>query len=151
MLDSYRELLDMVVQAPTRLRAAAEAAGEPRGGEWSAAQVLAHMAAAEHLWQGRLNLLLREPNAHIRPGPNDKVRQVQDDLQGGTVDDNLAAFNTLRGEIVSLLMGLSLRDWERTATHETRGEVTIADVVDGIIDHDNEHIEQLERLAVSSL
>jgi uncharacterized damage-inducible protein DinB len=150
MLDSYRELLDMVVQGPARLRTAAEAAGDPPAGEWSAAQVLAHMAAAEHLWLERVNRMIRETNAHIRPGRNEKVSQIQAELMRGNVEGNLEAFNAARGEMVSLLMGLSLRDWERTATHETRGEVTIADIVDGIIDHDNEHIEQIERLAVSS-
>jgi hypothetical protein len=40
-------------------------------------------------------------------------------------------------------MGLSLRDWERTGIHDTRGELTIADVVEDIVDHDAEHVAQL--------
>ena len=64
----------------------------------------------------------------------------------GSLDDNLAAFNAIRGETVSLLMGLSLRDWEKTGTHETRGEISIADVAEGIIDHDAEHLQQIEAL-----
>ena len=60
------------------------------------------------------------------------------------MDDNLAAFNTLRGESVSLLMGLSLIDWDRSGTHTTRGTLSIADVVEDIVDHDAEHIGQLE-------
>jgi uncharacterized damage-inducible protein DinB len=150
MLDSYRELLDMVVQGPARLRAAADAAGGPPDGEWSAAQVLAHMTAVEHLWLERVNLMMRETNAHIRPGPNAKISQVEEELMSGDVAGNLEAFNTVRGEMVSLLMGLSLRDWERTATHAIRGEISIADVVDQIIDHDNEHIQQIEQLANSA-
>ncbi len=146
MLDSYRELLDIVVQSPTQLKAAAESAGEPAEGEWSAAQVLAHMASAENLWLERLNLLLREKEPRIRPGVSDKTRQIQDQLMDGTVADNLDAFNTARGEIVSLLMGLSLRDWERTGTHDVNGEISIADVVESIVDHDAEHIEQIKAL-----
>ena len=146
MLDSYRELLDIVVQGPTQLKSAAETAGEPPEGEWSAAQVLAHMAAAEHLWLERLNLLLREKEPRIRPGGSGKTAEVQEQLMDGTVANNLDAFNTTRGEIVSLLMGLSLRDWERTGIHDTTGEISIADVVESIVDHDAEHIAQLEAL-----
>ena len=146
MLDSYRELLDIVVQGPTQLKSAAETAGEPPEGEWSAAQVLAHMAATEHLWLERLNLLLRENEPRIRPTGSGKSADVEEQLMGGSVDDNLDAFNTTRGEIVSLLMGLSLRDWERSGTHDTRGEISIADVVESIVDHDAEHIAQLQAL-----
>ncbi len=146
MLDSYRELLDIVVQGPTQLRAAADAAGEPPEGEWNAVQVLAHMAAVEHLWLERLNLLLREKEPRIRSGASEKTRQVQEEFMGGSVDGNLEAFNTTRGEIVSLLMGLSLRDWERSGTHDISGEISIADVVESIVDHDAEHIAQLQAL-----
>lgn len=146
MLDSYRELLDIVVQGPARLRAAAETAGAPTEGEWSAAEVLAHMAATENLWLERLNQLLREKEPRIRPGGSGKAAEIQERLMTGTVADNLDAFNAARGEIVSLLMGLSLRDWERSGAHDTRGEITIADVAESIIDHDAEHIAQLEAL-----
>jgi uncharacterized damage-inducible protein DinB len=147
MLDSYRELLDLVVQAPAQLKAAAETAGEPPEGEWSAAQVLAHMAGAEQLWLERLNQLLREREPRIRPSGSSKAAEVQQQLMDGTVGANLDAFNATRGEIVSLLMGLSLRDWERTGIHDTRGEITIADVAETIIDHDAEHIAQIEALS----
>ncbi len=146
MLDSYRELLDIVVQGPTQLKSAAETAGEPPEGEWNAAQVVAHMAAAEHLWLERLNLLLREKEPRIRPGGSGKSAEIQEQLMGGSIDDNLDAFNTTRGEIVSLLMGLSLRDWERSGTHDIHGEISIADVVESIVDHDAEHMAQLQAL-----
>ncbi len=146
MLDSYRELLDIVVQSPTQMRAAAEAAGEAPEGEWNAAQVLAHMAAVEQLWLERLNQLLREKEPRIRPGGSGKIGEVEAQLMGGNVADNLEAFNTSRGEIVSLLMGLSLRDWERSGTHDISGEISIADVVESIVDHDAEHIAQLQAL-----
>jgi uncharacterized damage-inducible protein DinB len=146
MLDSYRELLDLLAQTPTKLREAAERAGEPPAGEWSAAQVLAHMAATEQLWFGRLNAIMHEPDALLK-APGAEYQQAQDALMGGSIDDNLAAFNNVRGESVSLLMGLSLRDWDKTGTHETRGELSIADVVETMVDHDAEHINQIAALS----
>ena len=144
-LDSYRELLDLLVATPTKLKDAATAAGDPPSGEWSAAQTLAHMAAAERLWLGRLNGIINQPDALLKQ-PGDEYKEYQDRLMAGSVDDNLAEFNTARGEVVSLLMGLSLRDWEKTGTHERRGEITIADVVEDMVDHDAEHLGQIEAL-----
>jgi hypothetical protein len=146
VLESYRELLDLLTQTPTKLRDAANAAGDPPAGEWGAAQVLAHMAESERLLLDRLNQLMNQPEPLLR-APSREIQEYGASLMGGTIEDNLAAFNSHRGEVVSLLMGLSLRDWERTGTHEKHGEVTIADVVENFIDHDTEHLEQLESLA----
>ena len=145
MLDTYRELLDLLVQTPTKLREAAELAGTPPDGEWGAAQVLAHMAATEGFWLERLNLLLRETDPLLR-APSGEMGTRQDALMNDTIADNLAAFNQVRGETISLLMGFSLRDWDRSGTHETRGEMSIADVADMMVDHDAEHLEQLHAL-----
>nr|ALS90417.1 DinB superfamily [uncultured bacterium] len=146
VLDTYRELLDLLVRTPTRLRETAQAAGDAPEGEWSAAQVLAHMAATERLWLGRVSLLISERDPLLRP-PSAELAAQQESMMTGSVDDNLAAFNSARGETVSLLMGLSLIDWDRSGTHPTRGALSIADVVEDIVDHDAEHLEQLEALA----
>jgi hypothetical protein len=146
VLDTYRELLDSLVQTPARLKAAADAAGDPPAGEWGAAQVLAHLAATERLWLERLSTLLHEREPLLRPGGSPAVRELHERLMSGTPADNLSAFNTTRGETVSLLMGLSLRDWEKSGVHETRGEMSIADVAEDIVDHDAEHLAQLEAL-----
>jgi uncharacterized damage-inducible protein DinB len=146
VLESYRELLDLLVQTPTRLRDAAAAAGAPPEGEWSAAQVLAHMAATERLWLGRVNALISERDPLLRP-PGPELAAHQESLMSSSADDNLATFNAARGETVSLLMGLSLVDWDRSGTHATRGQMSIADVIESVVDHDAEHLSQLEALA----
>ncbi|HUG14143.1 MAG TPA: DinB family protein [Thermomicrobiales bacterium] len=146
MLESYRELLDLLAQAPMKLRAAADAAGDPPAGEWSAAQVMAHMAAAEKLWFDRLNAIMHSPDPVLKP-PGGEIAAMQERLMGSSVENNIEEFNSLRGETVSLLMGLSLRDWDKSGIHETRGEMSIADVVEGAIDHDAEHLGQLNALA----
>lgn len=145
MLDSYRELIDLLVATPTQLKDAAEHAGAAPAGEWNAAQVLAHMASTEQLWFDRLNVMLRERDALIGP-PSGKVVELQTRLMERNVDENLAEFNRLRGETISLMMGLSLTDWGKTATHATRGAMSIADLVEGMVDHDAEHLAQLQSL-----
>jgi uncharacterized damage-inducible protein DinB len=146
MLDTYRELLDMLAATPTQLKDAAQQAGEPPAGEWSAAQVLAHMTATEQLWLERLNAMLRQRDALLGP-PSRDVTDTQARLMGQTVNENLAAYNALRGETISMMMGLSLTDWTKTATHHSRGEMRIDELVEDMVDHDSEHLAQLQALA----
>jgi hypothetical protein len=147
MLDTYRELVDLLAQTPTKLKEAAAQAGAPPEGEWSAAQVAGHLAAAEKLWLERLNLILRQPNVLLKRAPSPAITAYGQERLGRTLDENLDAFNQLRGETISLMMGLSLNDWRKSGTHETRGEVMIEDVVESMVDHDAEHLEQLAALA----
>lgn len=146
MLDTYRENVDLLVSIPNALKEAAEAAGAPPEGEWSAAQVLAHLAAAEQIWLDRLNLLLHQRDPLIKP-PGPAFVELQERLMSGDLQTNLEEFNARRGETISLLMGLSLNDWSRSGIHETRGAMSIEDVVEHIIEHDSEHLEQIRALA----
>jgi uncharacterized damage-inducible protein DinB len=146
MLDTYRELLDLLAATPTQLKDAAQQAGEPPAGEWSAAQVLAHMAATEQLWLEMLNAMLRERDA-LLGAAGQQIEETQARLMTQNVDENLAAYNALRGETISLMMGLSLTDWTKAATHDTLGEMRIDEVVENMVDHDSEHLAQLQALA----
>jgi uncharacterized damage-inducible protein DinB len=148
-LDTYRENVDLLVAMPNALKAAVDEADDPPEGEWSAAQVLAHLAAAEQLWLERLNLLLHQRDPLIKP-PTKEYAELQDRLMAGDAEANLAEFNTRRGETISLMMGLSLNDWSRSGVHETLGVMSIEDVVEHVIEHDSEHLEQIRALARSS-
>lgn len=143
-LDSYRELLDELASSPPLLKEAAAAAGDPPEGEWGAAEVLAHMADVENLYFERLNTLLHEQNPALRP-PTDGGRM--EEMRNRSWEENLDAFNAIRGDTISLLMGMTLNDWGRSGIHPTRGTITVEDVVEAMIDHDLDHINQLRALA----
>lgn len=141
MLDDYRELIDLLARAPQLLQAAAAEAGEP------AAEVCGHLAASELLYLGWLNDLLQRADPLLR-APNADQRAAQERLQQQSAAASLAAFSDSRGDTISLLMGLSLRDWERTGILEEEGrEVTIADLIEDLVDHDASHLAQLRGLA----
>jgi uncharacterized damage-inducible protein DinB len=148
MLDEYRELIDLLAQTPTRLKEGAAAAGDPPPGEWSAAQIIGHMAAAEYFFVERLNLLIREKSPYLRSFAT-AATERQAGMMDKDVETNLSAFNDLRGETVSMLMSLALNLWERSGRHETEGEMSIEDVVEMMIVHDTEHIEQIQSLSQS--
>jgi hypothetical protein len=146
MLDEYRELIDLLAQTPNNLKEAAASAGDPPDGEWTAAQIIGHLAAAEHYFLERINLLLRENEPRLRSFADDATERQQA-MMDNDIATNLAAFNDLRGETVSTLMSLALNLWERAGTHDTLGRMAVEDVVEAMIVHDTEHIEQLQSLA----
>lgn len=150
MLDDYRELIDLLARAPQLLQAAADEAGAPDGDEWSADQICGHLAASERLYLGWLNDLLQRADPLLR-APSADHRAEQQRLQQQPAADSLAAFGDSRGDTISLLMGLSLRDWERTGVLEEQGsEVALADLVENLVDHDAGHLAQLRGLAAQA-
>ena len=143
MLDNYRDLIDELLGTPKALR---EALGGRGAGE-VAPEVVAlvgELLARDRAVLLRLQTIQREPNALLRA------------LDGGTAEAPaeasdpaalLDAFDTARGDLVSLLMNLTLKDWERTATHEVDGEITLADEVERHVEFDEDHVARIERAA----
>lgn len=142
-LDNYRELIDELVGFPTELREAVATAGEPPEGEWDAARIVAHLRTGDEFWLARLNLLLtqREP---FLPQFGAAADARMTELLEFSIEENLTGFGEVRGQIVSMLMSMTLGDWDRSGTHELHGERTIGDTVEAISDHDADHLAQLK-------
>jgi hypothetical protein len=141
-LDNYRELIDELAGFSVELRAAVAAAGPAPAGEWDAAQIVAHITTGDEFWLQRIQLLVsqREP---FLPEFGRAADARTAELLNNSIDENLDHFSEVRGQIVSMLMSMTLGDWDRTGTHELHGEQSITDTVEAISDHDAEHLEQL--------
>lgn len=141
MLDDYRELIDLLARAPQQLAAAAKTAGEPASG------VCGRLVMSERLYLGWLNELFQRADPLLR-SPNLAHLAEQERLQQQPAADSLATFSDSRGDTISLLMGLSLRDWERTGILEEEGrEVTLSGLVEALVDLDADHLAELQQLA----
>jgi len=145
MLDNYRDLIDELLGTPSALREllAGPASGEVRPGAMS---LVGELLGRDRAVLRRLQTIQRSSNAHLRAID-----------AAGTVDapdasDPVAlldAFDTARGDLVSLLMNLTLKDWERTATHEVDGEITLADEVERHVEFDEDHVARIRREVAS--
>ena len=132
MLDNYQDLIDELLGAPTLIRNAVAA----HGGEAPDAVIglITLLTERDAIVLERLNRMRREANPHLRAlAPLDEAEPRVTDQPLETV---LKTFDANRGELVSLLMNLTLKDWERVATHEIEGEVTIADEVELHVESD---------------
>jgi hypothetical protein len=49
-----------------------------------------------------------------------------------------------RREIMDTIQGLPEEAWLRRATHETRGEMKLRDILESMVEHDREHIQEVE-------
>ena len=117
----------------------------PGGESWNIAVHLAHLLRVERLYAGRAQAALREDGAHCP-----STRALNDD--DPALAQHLAVPQIVHG------MQAARRDLERALDagdaaldraimHETRGRLTIRDIVAKMAAHEEEHAEQIEQLA----
>lgn len=130
MLDAYRDLIDELLGTPAEIRAAlAPGAGapSPEAHNWVAAVRDRDRAVLE-----RLQTITRRESpflSAIAPAPG---------AEDAELNELLNQMDVARGDLVSLLMNLTLKDWERTAIDETDGEITLADEVEKHVEFDED-------------
>jgi hypothetical protein len=131
MLDAYRDLIEELTGTPKELRRALDAA--PVAGT-AAAPLIAALRDRDQVVYDRLQTMLRRRDPVLAPLPAETA--------GGATETDaeaaLAGLNPIRGELVSLLMNLTLRDWERTAIDERGAETVLADEVERHVEYDEE-------------
>ena len=135
MLDNYRDLIDELLGTPTALRQLAAARGALPA---AAARLIAELRDRDRAVLERLQTMTRQRDPYLRA-----LRPVEP----AWTDDAalLDEFDAARGDLVSLLMNLTLRDWERTAIDEADGAITVADEVERHVEFDEEHVALLRR------
>jgi hypothetical protein len=137
--DDRAEILARLSAVPDRLTAAARSAvGKPvPAGEWGPSEVVRHLIAVEEsVWLARLTTLAagEKPTwPWVEPAP-------WQGAPGATLEELLARFAALRGEVVAVLNGFDDEGWSRTGIHATWGEVDVASLMGKALDHDDEHI-----------
>jgi hypothetical protein len=135
MLDNYRDLIDELLGTPALVRTALASGGDDQR------QLVAAMHARDLLALERVQRIKQQLDPHLKPLPS-----IEDLLAVADPDsfaDLLDAFETTRGDLVSLLMNLTLRDWERTATTDDEGIITLADEVETHVEFDETQRAQL--------
>jgi uncharacterized damage-inducible protein DinB len=150
------DLIARLSAAPRRLTHAVEGLSAddlratPAAGEWSVAQVLAHLRASDDILAYRVYCMLARDDPRL-PG-YDERRWA--DVAGYTHAPEparlLDAYAARRSELVMVLRTLAPADWRRGGHHEEHGALTITDVVTHLVAHEEEHCAQIEQLVVRS-
>lgn len=139
MLDNYQDLLDELLGTPAVVR---KALGGTPGAEML--RLIAAMRARDRLVLARTQRIKEQIDPYLKPVPE------FDELIAGEalsdVSELVSSFETARGDLVSLLMNLTLRDWERTATTDADGVITLADEIEMHVEFDEQQRARLEAL-----
>lgn len=137
MLDDYQDLIDELLGTPKIFRDLLAEGGDAVPPE--ALALIAELHERDRVVLERVQRLTRETSPHLRALPErGAAGEVPSDAEA-----LLASFDAARGDLVSLLMNLTLKDWARTATHDTAGIVTLADEVERHVEFDEAHVERV--------
>ena len=117
----------------------------PAPGEWTVAQLLAHIAEIQSFWMGKAVLITREDD------PNVSRSEVENDIRVAAVTDHssdplerlvreLAEANS---DTLQSLGGLSLHDLGRPGHRGEGNPITAKEVVQSLTKHVQEHARQI--------
>ena len=143
-----------------RLRAAAEriralgpafdglTAADPATGEqWDRGQVLSHVAELLPYWVGQAMHVVSSggggvPFGRIKSTPS-RIQRIESSRHEAS-DALLRRMDAGVADAVSLLERLGDDELRLTGTHQTMGEMTVAELVDEfLVDHLEQHVDQL--------
>ena len=120
-------------------------AARPADGEWSAHQVVCHLAYVEETdWMGRARMI-REVGP-MRPFPPVDHGDQTERYAGLTTDEVARRFGDLRSANLDALEAMQLSDADLglQGLHPTLGEVTMRELIATWVVHDHNHVAQLQ-------
>jgi hypothetical protein len=142
MLDNYQDLIEELLATPKVVRELLANGASPE-----ALALVVELRDRDVAVLDRLQRMTRQQNAYLRALPSLDELAANRSNADEERDEVLSSLDTARGDLVSLLMNLTLKDWERTGTHEILGEVTVADEVEKHVEFDEAHLAEIKAAA----
>src|SRR3954454_23391898 len=136
MLDAYRDLIGDLLSTPAEIRELVEASsGSDTSPETK--RLVAELRDRDRASLERVQAITREETPYL---PALRISESTDDEDTSAL---LEEMEVARGDLVSLLINLSLKDWTRGAIDETGSEITLADEVERHVEFDERQRRQL--------
>lgn len=111
----------------------------PAGDQWSIADVVNHLVDVEERYRRRLQRVLKEEKPRLPyMHPDEQAHDPQVSLS--TLLDR---FKEERSKTMTFLKEIGPGDWQRRAVHESKGDVTLRFLVQYLVDHDIQHLNQI--------
>jgi DinB family protein len=116
----------------------------PKPGEWSAREVVHHLADSETIAGLRLRRLLAEDKPLIHGyDPDEYARRLR--YQERPIEPALEAFEAARATTAQLLDAMTDDDWQRAGTHSDGGPYSAERLLQGYAAHAHEHADQIRK------
>jgi CheY-like chemotaxis protein len=149
-------LINRIADIPNRISRTVDGWGQeeltaqPAPGEWSAADVLAHLRSADDILTPRIYMMLVRDNPTLLAYEERKWADVLGYAQAD-FHASLQIYVLKRAELVSVLRRLTPEEWARTGVHEHKGSLTIEQIVNDMLLHEADHCRQIEALRPQSV
>ena len=126
----------------------ADAHQPPGPGEWCLADIVAHLRAADAILAPRVyHVLVRDQPPLI--GYDERAwAQIAAQAQL-PLRIQLDVFAGQRAELVGVLRALDAAEWSRYGIHETRGRLSVQDIVGDLAEHETEHHTQWDAVLLA--
>jgi hypothetical protein len=151
------EILSLLAEMPRRLVSMTQGLENARlyskaeEESWSVNDILAHLRACADVWGKSILAMISQDHPTIRyVSPRTWLRKT--DYPAQEFYGSLHAFTEQRNDLLKSLTSLANEDWVREATFTgtTRGrEQTIFSYARRIVDHEAQHLDQIERILLS--
>jgi hypothetical protein len=112
-------------------------------GEWTAREVVHHLADSESMAYIRLRRLIAEDNPEIQGYDEPEwARRLHYDRP---IEASRAVVGAVRAASLQLLRSLTPDEWERAGTHSESGAYSVARWLEIYADHTRDHADQIRR------
>lgn len=118
-------------------------------GNWSALQVVCHLADFEMVYADRIKAVLSEDGPAI-PGRDDSKYAARLDYHRRNLAEELALIELVRKQLTPLLRSLSPADFQRVGIHSVDGPLRLETLLARIAGHIPHHVDFIERKKKSS-
>lgn len=117
----------------------------PTPGQWSVAEILAHLAEDEIATAWRYRQMVEHSGSALAGFDQDLWANLG---SYGVRDayDSLTLYRLLREANLHFLRSLTAEQWERFGIHAERGRITVRDLATHMAGHDANHIAQIEKI-----
>lgn len=121
----------------------------PGEDEWSMKELCGHLRDNAEFLHRRLSAMAKLEQPYLEPW-DQEVEMRERNPQASPIDELLAEFTTQRAETVGLLADLVHWNWARQGRHAERGRISIRQLVEIAIEHEELHLEQLRRVKAAA-
>jgi len=116
----------------------------PDGRNWCAKEIVCHLRDSEELFLTFFQAMLDVDEPTCPGGEPDRWAEDRQYMRNDA-GEALLAFRRRRAESLAFLRHLRPADWDRVGVHPTRGRLTMRDFAGLIVQHDDNHLDQLRR------
>ena len=119
-------------------------AGDPDDG-WCLLAIPFHVREVERGAQAQLETIVTAHRRELKHVDFDDI-PFREDFIEDDVEELLEEFHYLRRRTTYLLWDIDERDWQRSAEHPYRGQLSVLDIARELYQHDLEHMWQARRM-----